>query len=148
MRIALVAHDAQKPTLYAWVRRNHQALQAHEVTCTASTAEHVDAAMRAESGSIECRVHRLKSGPAGGDKQLGALVADGCIDLMVFLWDPTTSHPHDADVRALLRVAVLYNVPTACNRATADALVPLFMVRPTERPTGRRERKVHRPRSR
>jgi methylglyoxal synthase len=114
--IALIAHDSRKDDLLEWVAYNADVLREHHLFATGTTG-----------GLIETRcglpVTRFKSGPLGGDQQIGAKIADGELDVLVFFWDPLDAHPHDADVRALLRVAVLYNVPTACNRATADFVV-------------------------
>jgi methylglyoxal synthase len=114
--IALIAHDSRKEDLLEWVAYNADVLREHSLYATGTTG-----------GLIAARcglpVTRFKSGPLGGDQQIGARIADGALDVLVFFWDPLDAHPHDADVRALLRVAVLYNVPTACNRATADFIV-------------------------
>jgi methylglyoxal synthase len=130
-RIALVAHDNRKKDLIEWVEWNWNALLKHELICTGTTGALVENALlrRVERGSKkDIVVRKLKSGPLGGDQQLGALIADGKIDVLIFLWDPMEPHPHDVDVRALLRIAVLYNVPTACNRSTADFMIssPIF----------------------
>ncbi len=115
-RIALIAHDSRKEDLLAWVAYNADVLRQHQLFATGTTG----ALIVSRCG---LPVTRFKSGPLGGDQQIGARIADADLDVLVFFWDPLDAHPHDADVRALLRVAVLYNVPTACNRATADFLV-------------------------
>jgi methylglyoxal synthase len=126
--IALVAHDNRKKDLIEWVEWNYKLLLGHKLTCTGTTGKLVDAAIRKkwEQDNIpECNlsVSILKSGPLGGDQQLGAMIAEGKIDLIIFLWDPMEPQPHDVDVKALLRIAVLYNIPTACNRSTADFII-------------------------
>jgi methylglyoxal synthase len=115
-RIALIAHDGRKDDLIDWAAFNRDTLASHELFATATTG----ALLAAE---LDLHVTRFRSGPLGGDQQVGALVADGGLDMVVFFWDPLTSAPHEADVRALLRVAVVYNVPLASNRATADYLI-------------------------
>ncbi len=130
-RIALVAHDNRKKDLIEWVDWNWSALLDHRLVCTGTTGSLVEKALKKKVGKDLRRVveiRKLRSGPLGGDQQLGALIAEGEIDLLVFLWDPMEPQPHDVDVKALLRIAVLYNVPTACNRSTADFLIssPLF----------------------
>ena len=134
--IALVAHDNRKKHLIEWVTWNHRVLLAHHLVCTGTTGRLVEEALRAlvpEGDPVSARfqVLKLKSGPLGGDQQLGAMIAEGRIDAVVFFWDPMEPHPHDVDVKALLRIAVVYNVPIACNRSTADFLIssPL-MARP------------------
>ncbi|HET8541657.1 MAG TPA: methylglyoxal synthase [Anaeromyxobacter sp.] len=126
-RIALIAHDSRKDDLLEWVGYNRAVLQEHDLVGTGTTGALVEARWG-------LAVTRYKSGPLGGDQQVGAQIAAGEIDVLVFFWDPLEPHPHEPDVRALLRVAVLYNIPIACNRATADFVVasPLIHV-PYER---------------
>jgi methylglyoxal synthase len=112
-RIALIAHDNRKADLLAWARFNRDTLARHELLATGSTG----ALLAAELG---LPVHRFLSGPLGGDQQVGAAIAEGRIDAVMFFWDPLEPHPHDVDVKALLRVAVVHNIAIACNRATAD----------------------------
>ncbi len=125
--IALVAHDNRKKHLVEWVQYNWQTLLKHYMVCTGTTGKLVEETIQAkmqETGiKSEFSITKLKSGPLGGDQQLGALIAEGKIDLIIFFWDPMSPHPHDVDVKALLRIAVLYNVPIACNRSTADFLI-------------------------
>jgi methylglyoxal synthase len=116
MRIVLIAHDAKKADLLQWARFNRDPLSRHELVATRSTGELV----RKSTG---LDVALLKHGPEGGDAQVGAMIAEGRVDMMVFLWDPLSQQPHDVDVKALLRLAVLYDVPTACNHNTADFLI-------------------------
>ena len=120
-RIALIAHDRRKPDLLDWVAYNRAVLVEHELFATGTTG-----ALVAERTGLP--VTRFRSGPLGGDQQVGARISEGAIDVLIFFWDPLEPQPHDPDVKALLRLAVLYNIPTACNRATADFLVaaPLF----------------------
>ena len=123
--IALVAHDNRKKDLIEWVEWNYSSLINHKLICTGTTGKMVEAALLRKLGNEKLRyaVAKLKSGPLGGDQQLGAMITEGQVDLIIFLWDPMTPHPHDVDVKALLRVAVLYNIPIACNRSTADFLI-------------------------
>jgi methylglyoxal synthase len=136
-RIVLIAHDRRKQDLLEWVKVNVQVLRAHALFATGTTG-----ALVARSTGLE--VTRFRSGPLGGDQQVGARIAEGGVDVLVFFWDPLAPMPHDPDVKALLRLAVLYDIPTACNRATADFLVgsPLFhgdYVRAVEDVAGERE---------
>jgi methylglyoxal synthase len=124
--IALVAHDARKKDLVERVEWNWENLVKYRLVCTGTTGKMVEDAILQKADDREAIKHniiKLKSGPLGGDQQLGAMIADGKIDLMIFLWDPMTQQPHDVDVKALLRIAVLYNLPNACNRYTADFLI-------------------------
>ncbi len=129
--IALVAHDNCKKDLSEWVAFNRLKLANHRLICTGTTGILVEKAInatKAETDADYVRVKRLKSGPLGGDQQLGAMISEGKIDYLFFFWDPMGQQPHDVDVKALLRIAVMYNIPTASNRATADFLIssPLF----------------------
>jgi methylglyoxal synthase len=119
--IALVAHDSRKEDLSEWAYFNRGTLSLHELYATGSTGK-----MVIEKTGLN--INLLKSGPFGGDMELGALIANDKLDYLIFFWDPLMSQPHDVDVKALLRMAVVYNVPTACNRATADLIIssPLF----------------------
>jgi len=125
-RIALIAHDNCKAGLSDWARYNRGTLARHELFATGTTG----ALLTSELG---LRVTPFLSGPLGGDQQVGAAVAEGRLDFVIFFWDPLAPHPHDVDVKALLRIAVVYNVPIACNRSTADFILssPL-MERPYE----------------
>ena len=124
--IALVAHDNRKQDMIEWVEFNAHKLREHRIICTGTTGMLIEQQLRRsltpeQYGEFE--VVKLKSGPLGGDQQLGALIVDGKIDLMIFFWDPMQPQPHDVDVKALLRITVLYNIPTACNRSTADFII-------------------------
>ena len=121
-RIAFVAHDARKDDLIAWIGAHLRFLAGHAFWATGTTGARVEAA------HPDLDVTPLKSGPLGGDQQIGAMIAEGRIDLLVFFVDPMTAQPHDVDVKALTRLATLYNIPMACNEATADMLIasPLF----------------------
>lgn len=124
--IGLVAHDNRKRDLAEWVKYNFDKLRKHKLICTGTTGKLVQEVMEqnlSEKDLEDFSITRLKSGPLGGDQQLGALITEGKIDLLIFLWDPMQPQPHDVDVKALLRIAVLYNVPTACNRSTADYMI-------------------------
>ncbi|WP_027184732.1 methylglyoxal synthase [Desulfovibrio inopinatus] len=126
--IAVVAHDNCKKELLEWASVNIDILVRHKLVATGTTGAHVERLLR-ETESLSGQqdefpsVHKLKSGPLGGDQQMGALISEGKIDLLFFFWDPMQPHPHDVDVKALLRLAVLYNIPTACNRSSADFLI-------------------------
>jgi methylglyoxal synthase len=129
--IALVAHDMMKADLVEWVRWNKDILSGHKLVCTGTTGRMIQDLLISEKDTLpekDFEVQRLKSGPLGGDQQLGAMIAEGKIHLLIFFWDPMEQQPHDVDVKALLRIAVLYNIPTACNRSTADFLIssPVF----------------------
>ncbi len=124
--IGLVAHDNRKKDLAEWVKNNYDKLQKHKLICTGTTGKLVQEVMEQNMPVEKLKdfsLTKLKSGPLGGDQQLGALIAEGKIDMLIFLWDPMQPQPHDVDVKALLRIAVLYNVPTACNRSTADYMI-------------------------
>jgi len=125
-RIALVAHDNRKKDLIEWAEWNYEVLIHHKLVSTGTTGRLVEEAIRkklSDADAATFSVTKLKSGPLGGDQQLGALIAEGKIDIIIFLWDPMQPQPHDVDVKALLRISVLYNIPTACNRSTADFLI-------------------------
>ncbi len=115
-RIALIAHDNMKRDLLEWATYNRGTLSRHDLFGTGTTGGMLNT-------ELGLTVHRFRSGPLGGDQQVGAGVAEGRIDFIIFFWDPLAPHSHDVDVKALLRVAVVYNVPIACNRATADFLL-------------------------
>lgn len=125
-RIALVAHDNRKKDLLDWVEWNWENLAQHELICTGTTGSLIEQLLNkkmSEADRSHKKIKKLKSGPLGGDLQLGALIANGEIDLLFFLWDPMQPQPHDVDVKALLRIAVLYNIPMASNRASADFII-------------------------
>ncbi|MBN1678751.1 MAG: methylglyoxal synthase [Anaerolineae bacterium] len=112
-RIALIAHDERKQDLLEWAEYNRDSLSKHVLYGTGTTGALL-------SRQLGLSVITVKSGPLGGDQQIGARIVEGVIDVMIFFWDPLASHPHDPDVRALLRVAVMQNIPVATNRASAD----------------------------
>ncbi len=122
-RIALVAHDNRKHDLIEWVQFNKLILRKHLITCTGTTGKLVEEELNKEVIGHPFEVVRLLSGPLGGDQQLGAMIAEGKIDIIIFFWDPMAAQPHDVDVKALLRLTVLYNIVTASNRATADFVI-------------------------
>jgi methylglyoxal synthase len=115
-RIALIAHDNRKTDLLEWARFNRETLARHELLATGTTGGLI-------GDDLDLPVQRFLSGPMGGDQQVGAAIAEGRVDAVIFFWDPLQPHPHDVDVKALLRVAVVHNVPIACNRATADFIL-------------------------
>lgn len=115
-KIALIAHDARKDDLLEWVRYNRDTLSKHFLYATGTTGSII-------ADETNLPVHKYKSGPLGGDQQIGARIAEGEIDFLIFFWDPLEPQPHDPDIKALLRLAVLYNIPTASNRSTADFLI-------------------------
>jgi methylglyoxal synthase len=114
--IALVAHDSKKREMLEWARFNRALLAEHDLFATGTTGRLLVAELDL---SVEC----FQSGPLGGDQQIGSRITEGAIDCLVFFWDPLAPHPHDPDVKALLRIAVVWNVPIACNRASADFIV-------------------------
>jgi methylglyoxal synthase len=120
-RIALIAHDNKKSDIAEWARFNRALLAQHDLCATGTTGK----LLISELGlPVTC----LRTGPLGGDQQIGARIAEGEVDMLIFFWDPLEPHPHDPDVKALLRLAVAWNIPVACNRASADFMIssPLF----------------------
>ncbi len=125
--IALVAHDNRKKDLCDWVGYNFNYLKDHHLICTGTTGRLIEETLKKklddERIHAELFIKKLKSGPLGGDQQLGALIAEDKVDLLIFFWDPMQPQAHDVDVKALQRIAVLYNIPMASNRSTADYLI-------------------------
>ena len=119
--IALIAHDNLKQAMVEWVGTHLEKLQKMNVFATGTTGMRIEA-------SHPLSVTRFKSGPLGGDQQIGAKIAEGAMDAVIFFWDPLSPHPHDVDVKALLRIAALYDIPMACNPATANLLIRGFQL--------------------
>lgn len=126
-KIALVGHDNRKQELVDWVEHNWQIIIKQDLVCTGTTGRLIEAALnkkiKENRSDDSISILKLKSGPLGGDQQLGAMIAENKIDIIIFFWDPMQPQPHDVDVKALLRISVLYNVVTACNRSTADFVI-------------------------
>jgi methylglyoxal synthase len=114
--IALIAHDNLKNNMVAWARRHSNELGQFNVFATGTTGKRIEE-------EVGIPVTKFKSGPLGGDQQIGAGIAEGKIDAVVFFWDPMAPHPHDVDVKALLRIAVVYDIPMACNEQTANLII-------------------------
>ncbi|MDA3929424.1 MAG: methylglyoxal synthase [Prolixibacteraceae bacterium] len=129
--IAIVAHDNRKVDMVEWAGYNWKELTPHSLVCTGTTGTLIEEELRVKcelNDTIPPEITKLKSGPLGGDQQLGALIAENRVDILIFFWDPMQPQPHDVDVKALLRICALYNIVTATNRSTADFVVssPLF----------------------
>ena len=114
--IALISHDNLKTKLVEWIKRNLQELNNFNLVATGTTGTKIE-------NEVGIPVKKFKSGPLGGDQQIGAGIAEGTIEVVIFFWDPLEPHPHDVDVKALLRIAVVYDSPLACNEKTADLII-------------------------
>ncbi len=124
--IAIVAHDNRKKDMMEFVSWNWKEFLPHSLVCTGTTGKIIQETLEAKSQEndvVPPLVIRLKSGSLGGDQQLGAMISEDKVDMLIFFWDPMQPQPHDVDVKALLRIAVLYNIPTASNRSTADFMI-------------------------
>lgn len=117
MNIVLIAHDNKKIDILRWVRNNIEILKRHQLFATQSTGQLI------RENISELELTLFKSGPLGGDQQVGAKIAEGEIHCVIFFWDPLYPHPHDVDVKALIRIAAVYNIPIACNERTADCMI-------------------------
>jgi len=115
-KIAMIAHDHKKNELLEWAKYNKEILSEHYIFATGTTGTLLEE-------TLGSPVYKLQSGPLGGDQQIGAMIVEGEIDLMMFFWDPMQALPHDSDIKALLRICMVYNIPVACNRASADYLI-------------------------
>ncbi len=115
-KIALIAHDNRKIDLLEWAKYNQKLLTHHDLFGTGTTGALI-------GKELKLKVKRFKSGPLGGDQQVGAKIAEGKIDFLIFFWDPLEPLPHDPDIKALLRIAVVYNIPVASNRSSADFII-------------------------
>ena len=121
-RIAIIAHNNKKNDILEWAKFNKHFLAQHELYATGTTG-------RLLEEEIGCAIHKLQSGPLGGDQQVGAKISTQEIDMLIFFWDPLEQQPHDPDVKALLRIAVVWNIPIACNRASADFIITSSLMR-------------------
>lgn len=115
-KIALVAHDNKKKDLLEWAKFNRVLLAHHKIFATGTTGEILEK-------ELGFKVNKLQSGPLGGDQQIGSKITENKIDFLIFFWDPLEQMPHDPDVKALLRMAMVWNIPTACNRSSADFMI-------------------------
>jgi methylglyoxal synthase len=126
-RIGLIAHDHKKAEIIEWAKKNKALLENHELYGTGTTGRLLEEA-------LNIPVQKLLSGPLGGDQQIGAMVAEGKIDMIIFFWDPMEAQPHDPDIKALLRIGVVWNVPLACNEASADFILNSPLMNSAYRP--------------